>query len=90
MMDLRDFETRHLVTLGLNNIQNPFFKGMVEKNAFSLKGEYTPIGIAFYVAPYINAVNRMGTQEEKLLLFESMLEYKALELIPSTKRGCKG
>lgn len=90
MMDLRDFETRHLIKRGLENIQNPFFKGMVEKNAFSLKGENTPMGIAFYVAPYINATVRMGTQEEKLLLFESMLEYLANELIPSTKRGCKG
>ena len=31
----------------------------------------------------------MGTQEEKLILFESMLDYKAYELIPSTKRGFK-
>ena len=32
----------------------------------------------------------MGTQEEKLMLFESMLDYRGYELIPSTKRGCKG
>lgn len=90
MMDLRDFETRHLITRGINNISNPFFKGMVEKNAFSLGDDITPIGIAFYVAPFVNATVRMGTHDEKVLLFESMLEYKALELIPSTKRGCKG
>jgi single-stranded-DNA-specific exonuclease len=90
MMDMRDFETRHIITRGINNITNPFFKTMVEKNAFSLGDEITPIGIAFYVAPYVNAAVRMGTHEEKVLLFESMLEYKAYELIPSTKRGCKG
>ena len=90
MMDMRDFETRHIITRGINNITNPFFKTMVEKNAFSLGDEITPIGIAFYVAPYVNAAVRMGTHEEKVLLFESMLEYKAHELIPSTKRGCKG
>lgn len=90
MMDMRDFETRHIITRGINNIINPFFKTMVEKNAFSLGDEITPIGIAFYVAPYVNAAVRMGTHEEKVLLFESMLEYKAHELIPSTKRGCKG
>jgi len=27
---------------------------------------------------------------EKLLVFESMLDFKAYELIPSTKRGCSG
>lgn len=29
-------------------------------------------------------------QEEKLMLFESMLDFKGYELVPSTKRGCKG
>ena len=90
MIDLRDFETRHLITRGINNISNPFFKGMVEKNAFSLGDDITPIGIAFYVAPFVNATVRMGTHDEKVLLFESMIDFKAHELIPSTKRGCKG
>ena len=90
MMDLRDFETRHLITRGLENIRNPYFKGMVDKQSFSLKGDITPIGVAFYIAPYVNATIRMGTQEEKLMLFESMLDYRGYELVPSTKRGCKG
>ena len=90
MMDLRDFETRHLITRGLENIRNPYFKGMIDKQAYSLKGEITPIGVAFYIAPYVNATIRMGTQEEKLMLFESMLDYRGYELVPSTKRGCKG
>lgn len=90
MMDLRDYETRHLITRGLENIRNPYFKGMVDKQAYSLKDGITPIGVAFYIAPYVNATIRMGTQEEKLMLFESMLDYRGYELIPSTKRGCKG
>ena len=90
MMDLRDFETRHLITKGLENIRNPYFKGMVDKQSYSLKDGISPIGVAFYIAPYVNATIRMGTQEEKLILFESMLDYRGYELIPSTKRGCKG
>ena len=90
MMDLRDFETRHLITRGLENIRNPYFKGMVDKQAYSLKDRITPTGVAFYIAPYVNATIRMGTQEEKLMLFESMLDYRGYELVPSTKRGCKG
>ena len=76
MMDLRDYETRHLITRGLETIRNPYFKGMVEKQEYSLKGEITPFGVAFYIAPYVNATIRMGTQEEKLMLFESMLDYR--------------
>ena len=89
MMDMRDFETKHLITRGLEDIHNPFFAGMVEKNAFQLK-EITPIGIAFYVAPYVNATVRMGTQEEKRIMFEAMLDFKAYDMVDSTKRGCKG
>jgi single-stranded-DNA-specific exonuclease len=90
MVELKDFETRHLVVSGINNVNNPFFKGMVDKQAFSLKDGLTPFGIAFYIAPYVNATIRVGTLEEKRLLFESMLDYKGYENIPSTKRGCKG
>ena len=90
MMDLREYETKHLINAGLKNVANPYFKGMTIKNEYSLGGKVTPFGVAFYIAPYVNAVTRSGTMEEKIVLFESMLEFKAFESIPSTKRGCKG
>lgn len=90
MMDLHDYETKHLIFKGVNRIRNPYFDGMVKKNAYQLKNGVTPFGIAFYIAPYVNATIRVGTQDEKLMLFESMLDYRGYELIPSTKRGCKG
>jgi single-stranded-DNA-specific exonuclease len=90
MMDLRPYETKQLIQMGLKNINNPYFKGMTIKNEYSLGGNITPFGVAFYIAPYINAVTRSGTMEEKMVLFESMLEFKAYEQIPSTKRGHKG
>lgn len=90
VMDLRDFETRRLIEKGMGNIKNPFLQAMVEKQSYSLKGEITPIGIAFYIVPFVNAVVRMGNRDDKTLLFEAMLDWKGNELIPSTKRGCKG
>lgn len=90
MMDLREYETKHLINVGLKNITNPYFKGMTIKNEYSLGGKVTPFGVAFYIAPYVNAVTRSGTMDEKIVLFESMLEFKAFESLPSTKRGCKG
>lgn len=90
MMDQRDFETHYLTQEGLKHFSNPFIKGMAEKNSYSLGDNITPIGVAFYIVPLVNAVTRIGTQEEKKLLFESMLTWKANELIPSTKRGHKG
>jgi len=35
-------------------------------------------------------MTRSGILEEKYLMFEAMLEWRSKELIPSTKRGCKG
>lgn len=90
MMDLRYFETKHLIQLGCENIRSPFIKMMMARNEYSIKGQLTPFTVGFYIAPYINAVARVGTQEETLLLAESMLEYRAYERIPSTKRGCSG
>lgn len=90
MMDLRDLETRYFIQEGVQKIQNPFFSHMVKKQEYSIKGEVNPFKMSFYIVPFINAICRSGTMEEKILLFESMLEYKANEEIPSTKRGCKG
>lgn len=90
MMSLLDCETKHLIQKGLEKIQNPFFKGMTIKNEYSLGERITPFGVSFYIAPYINAITRSGTIEEKMVLFESMLDFKAYDLIPSTKRGYKG
>ena len=87
MMDLREYETKHLINVGLKNIANPYFKGMTIKNEYSLGGRVTPFGVAFYIAPYVNAVTRSGTMDEKIVLFESMLDFKAFEQIPSIKRG---
>ena len=90
MMDVRDFETRRLINKGLQQIRNPYFRGAIDKDQFHFTNEITPIGVAFYIAPLINATTRVGTQEEKLMLFESMLDFRGYELVPSTKRGCKG
>lgn len=90
MSSLRDYETKHLIQKGLKNMKNPFLYTMSKKNAFSLGDTITPIGVAFYIAPYINATVRSGTIKEKLTLFESMVEYLGYEEIPSTKRGCSG
>ena len=92
VMDLRSFETKHIILKGFKreNIKNPFIYGMAEKNSYSLGNKITPMGAAFYIAPFINSMVRSGTLEEKKLLFDSMLKYKAFTVIPSTKRGCKG
>jgi single-stranded-DNA-specific exonuclease len=92
MMSLTSLETKHLINKGFepNNIHNPFIHSIWQKNQFKLGEHITSWGAAFYIAPFVNAMVRSGTQEEKELLFESMLKMRAFEMVPSTKRGCKG
>ena len=89
MMSMKELETKHLIFKGFEpqNIHNPFINGMATRNAFSLGDKITPRGAAFYIAPFVNAMVRSGTQEEKELLFRSMLNHEAGTMIPSTKRG---
>lgn len=91
MMSLRSIETKHLINKGFepDNIHNPFIYYMWQKNIFKLGDCITSWGAAFYIAPFVNAMVRSGTQEEKELLFNSMLKFKAFEMIPSNKRGHK-
>ena len=92
VMDLRDFETKEIISEGMKNIRNPFLKLVIDNDErYFPKGKPISIkSIAWSIGPLVNAVTRIGTIEEKILLFESMLEYKAYEQIASTKRGCKG
>ena len=91
MMSMRSLETKHLINEGFKpeNIHNPFIYNMWQKNQFKLGSHITSWGAAFYIAPFVNAMVRSGTQEEKKLLFNSMLNFKAFEMILSNKRGHK-
>ena len=91
VMDLRDYEIREIILRGMQGFRNPLLKAMVAKDKFHFEGkQLTPFNIAWYIAPSINAITRSATEQEKLVVFESMIEYLAYKTIPSTKRGCKG
>ena len=87
MMDMRQPETNYYITEGFKQVNNPFFVYLADKNEFSMKGKYNPHSVAWYIVPFINAVTRIGDDNDKLLVFESMLSWKANQLIPSDKRG---
>lgn len=92
VMSMGDYETRYLVSNGLDNFRNPLIKALFAKTEFSINksGGLSPYNLAYYIAPFLNATARVGTVKEKTILFESLLEFKAYTQIPSTKRGCIG
>lgn len=88
VMNLSTLENRYYVSEGLENIQNSFFKSLVEKRAFSIGSSIpTPTDIAFYIIPALNAIIRMGNMEEKKILFNAITNGDII--VPSTKRGHK-
>lgn len=87
MMSMTSIETKHLIQKGLAAVTNPFIYYMHERNKFSLGETLTPIGVTFYIVPFVNAITRSGTLEEKELVFSSMLKHLAFQEVPSTKRG---
>lgn len=90
IMSITDYETRYIVQQGLNNIHNPLIAELINKNSFSMKGDVNPTTVAWYIAPYINAISRSATEEEKNIVFKAMLDHEAYKEVPSTKKGATG
>lgn len=100
-MDTNTLENRYINKVGLSNIFNEGLKALIKQQAYSLfrmKSEditedfldscrLTQTQVAYYIAPLVNALIRVGNQNEKDLLFKAFTETYALEEIPSTKRG---
>ena len=94
VMDRTDTETNYIMIEGLKNIHNEGFRTLIEAQAYSLKEKavspypgLTPIDIAFYIAPLINAITRVGTIKEKETMFYCFIEPN--KAMPSTKRGAR-
>lgn len=88
MMSMLSLENRYIVHTGLKNINNYFFKALCEKQSFSMGGKVTPITVAFYITPLINAMIRAGADDEKQRCFEAFID--GHKMVPSNKRGAKG
>lgn len=88
MMSMLELENRYIVHTGFANIKNYFFQALCEKQSFSMGGKVTPMTVAFYITPLINAMIRMGTMEEKERCFLAFIN--GHELVVSHKRGANG
>ena len=85
VMDMKSFETRYFVNRGITSFNNKFLKALFKAQEYSMKGLLTVHNIAWYISPVINAVTRIGTLEERELLFRAMIEQD--EMFAYDKRG---
>lgn len=102
MVSLNTLENRFITDYGFSHFKNVGIRALIKQQAYSLFGKsssdinelfldstiLTPIQVAFYIAPLVNALIRVGSLSEKRILFRSFIEGN--ELIESTKRGHKG
>ena len=74
VMDLRSYETRYFVNCGLKNFNNKFLQALATAQEYSTKGIINIHNISWFFAPIINSVTRMGSYEERDILFRAMTE----------------
>ena len=85
-MDMRSIETKYLVSEGIKYVVNSFFEKLIEAQSYYFPDGLTIIGIQFYITPYLNALIRLGTQEEKEIIFRAFIGDES-ETFQYKKRG---
>ena len=88
MGSVLDLENRYIMLKGFSNVKNYFFQCAIEKQSYSMNDEVTPISVAFYIVPMMNAMIRVGSMDEKERLFLALID--GHKRVPCNKRGAKG
>ena len=71
VMDMRSYETRYLTDLGLLNVKNKCFQSLIDAQNYSMNGKVNIHNVQWYITPILNGMIRIGSQEEKELLFRA-------------------
>ncbi len=87
VMDMRSYETRYLTDLGLLNIQNKCFSALISAQDYSMNGKVNIHNVQWYITPILNGMIRIGSNEEKELLFRAFIEQD--EFFEYKKRATK-
>jgi len=99
MMSGLQVENQYLWKTGFKHINNYFFMTLARKQAYSITGKMyasdddiikalNPTSVAFYIVPLINAMIRVGSEDEKKRLFQALVDGHSK--VPCLKRGAKG
>ena len=85
VMNIKNSQTRYYIEQGMKNINNKFLKALDKAQEFSTKGEVNIHNIAWYWTPICNSMIRIGSLEDRDLLFRAFIETD--ETFPYKKRG---
>ena len=87
VMDMRSFETRYITNIGLLNIKNKCFQALIQAQDYSMNGKINIHNVQWYITPVLNGMIRVGSNEEKELLFRAFIEQD--EFFEYKKRATK-
>ena len=87
VMDMRSFETRYITNLGLLNITNKCFQALIKAQDYSINSKVNIHNIQWYITPILNGMIRIGSSDEKELLFRAFIEKE--EFFEYKKRATK-
>lgn len=87
VMDMRSLETRYLTDIGLMNITNKCFQALIKAQDYSMNGKINIHNIQWYITPILNGMIRVGSNDEKKLLFKAFIEQD--EFFEYKKRATK-
>ena len=87
VMDIGDLENKQIVTTGLKYLKEHLFLYQLIQDTHYNNEEPEPTikDIGWVIGPNINAIIRLGTQEQKNMIFKSLVS--PMLLVPSSKRG---
>ena len=87
VMDIGDLENKQIVTTGLRYLrEHLFLYQLIQDTHYNNEDpEPTIKDIGWVIGPNINAIIRLGTQEQKNMIFKSLVS--PMLLVPSSKRG---
>lgn len=74
VMDMRSFETRYITNIGLLNIENKCLQALIKAQDYSMNGKVNIHNIQWYITPVLNGMIRIGSNDEKELLFRAFIE----------------
>lgn len=74
LIDIRSYETRRIVNVGLSNITNKCLSTFIKSQDYSMNGKINIHNIQWYITPILNGMIRVGSNEEKELLFKAFIE----------------
>jgi single-stranded-DNA-specific exonuclease len=89
MMDTRSLDNNYIIKKGLQQINNRFLQALLEKQVYSLSSVSHPnkVDIAFYITPLINGVIRVGSVEDKELMFSAFTKIDSNQTFERESKG---